>query len=373
MIYIQLNRLIVLGLLVVLISKLDAQMGNSEVAADTILTHKIGWMAYPYAFYTPETELALGAGGLIHFRTGRIVGLRPSKVLMSAYYTTNTQYYFKLAPIIYLANDDETIIEANLNYGKEIAKFYGIGSETPDIDNPEYTIKSFQFYLEVQGEAFITEDIHSGPMFDFSTNDVLDISSNPYLNTGEVTGSDGGKVSGLGWGWLLDRRDNIFFPTMHGYYKFRMLYYGRTFGSDFTYNWFVLDLRQYFPVGQSGTVATQFYGEFTTGSPPFFRLPALGGPYRMRGYFYGRYRDREYLTAQVAYRQIVWWRLGVAAFAGLGEVADNFNEFALKGLKYSYGFGLRFVFDKEEKINIRMDIGFGKDTSGIYFALEEAF
>jgi hypothetical protein len=31
------------------------------------------------------------------------------------------------------------------------------------------------------------------------------------------------------------------------------------------------------------------------------------------------------------------------------------------------------MFDKKERIQLRMDIGFGKDSSGFYFSIFEAF
>jgi hypothetical protein len=43
-------------------------------------------------------------------------------------------------------------------------------------------------------------------------------------------------------------------------------------------------------------------------------------------------------------------------------------------MKYSGGAGLRFQFNKEQKINLRMDIGIGQDgNTGLYFGIEEAF
>jgi len=361
-------------ILLAMTSSIYAQLEESEASADTILSSKVGFFGYPYAFYTPETQLAIGAGALVHFKTGEILRLRPSKVLLSGYYTTNDQYYISLAPILFLANKEQTRIESKINYGKEISKYYGAGNETLEIDNPDYTMKSFNLYLEVQGESFFLGDIYSGPIYDFSNNFMTDKQENPYLNNFPVTGSDGGKVSGIGWAWLIDNRDNIFYPSDNGYYKFNMLFYGSSLGSDFTYNWFTLDLRQYFTITDSGGIlAAQIYSESTFGEPPFFKLPALGGAYRMRGYFTGRYRDKHYLTAQAEYRQMIWWRLGFVTFIGAGEVAHEVEKYSLNGLHYSVGFGLRYVFDEEEKINIRMDVGFGKDTSGIYFAMEEAF
>ena len=93
----------------------------------------------------------------------------------------------------------------------------------------------------------------------------------------------------------------------------------------------------------------------------------------MRGYFFGRYRDRDYFAFQAEYRQYFWRRFGFVAFAGFGDVARDLTALSLYRLKPTYGFGLRFLFNEDEKINLRADIGFGKDTNGVYFGIEEAF
>ena len=61
-------------------------------------------------------------------------------------------------------------------------------------------------------------------------------------------------------------------------------------------------------------------------------------------------------------------------FGGAGNVADEIMNLSFSDLKYSYGAGLRFLFNKEQKVNLRVDFGFGNDgTKGIYFGIEEAF
>jgi outer membrane protein assembly factor BamA len=234
-------------------------------------------------------------------------------------------------------------------------------------------MKSLRIYCEFGGKNVFVKNLHTGILIDYSTNTVYDKQSNPFLINSSITGHGGGVLTGLGVLLVLDRRDNIFYPSQKYYYKFRWTRYGRHMGSAFTYNRFVFDLRNYYSIWPTHIIALNLYGDLTTGSPPFFRLPALGGDEHMRGFFYGRYRDHHYLTGQVEYRKIVWWRIGTALFFSAGDVAPRLRDFNLDELKYSYGFGLRFVFDKEEKVNVRMDLGFGKKTSGIYFALEEAF
>jgi outer membrane protein assembly factor BamA len=125
---------------------------------------------------------------------------------------------------------------------------------------------------------------------------------------------------------------------------------------------------------KSHIIAVQFFGQFTKGADaPFFSMPAVGGSYKLRGFFEGRYRDKQYFTAQAEYRKILFWRIGAAAFYSIGEVAPNFSSFNMNGIKHSYGFGLRFVFDPKEKINLRVDLGIAERKTGVYFNLEEAF
>jgi outer membrane translocation and assembly module TamA len=95
----------------------------------------------------------------------------------------------------------------------------------------------------------------------------------------------------------------------------------------------------------------------------------------MRGYFYGRYRDKAYMTAQAEYRRHLWWKLGGVVFLGFGQVGPELSAYRLDSFHSSYGFGLRYLFNPEEHVNIRVDFGFGRNdtTTGVYFGVEEAF
>ena len=71
---------------------------------------------------------------------------------------------------------------------------------------------------------------------------------------------------------------------------------------------------------------------------------------------------------------MVWRRLGFAAFAGLGEVfGSEGSDLRLQNLQWSVGGGLRFAFNQAVRVNLRVDLGIGKNTMGVYFQLEEAF
>jgi len=114
--------------------------------------------------------------------------------------------------------------------------------------------------------------------------------------------------------------------------------------------------------------------DIITNNPPFQLLSLFGGRERMRGYYEGRYRDKNMMVFQMEYRVMpVWWRLGLVGFLGFGDVSNTIKNFKLRDFKYSVGGGIRYLFSREEKMNLRLDFGYGKDSSGIYITIGEAF
>ena len=339
-----------------------------------VKTHKTRVSVFPYVFYTPETEIALGVGGIITFYTSKYYLLRPSQVTVSGYYSTRKQYKVTLWPKFYFARND-IFLSANFNFGGYVDKFWGIGNNTPDIDNEDYDANAFGMEISFEFPPFwIKRFKHkTGIIYDYNNYSITNKRSNPFLQDDEIVGSDGGISSGIGLGMIWDSRDNIFYPSKGAYIKLKALFYMKTFASDYDFNWYVADIRKYIGLKNQQIIAFQFYGSFVSDGTPFYELPLLGGGQIMRGYFLGRYRDRLYVAGQTEYRRHLWRRFGIVAFAGIGDVSERFRDFKIRELKSSIGFGLRFLFNKEENVNIRMDIGFGRDTNGVYFGVEEAF
>jgi len=363
---------LVIGMIILCNSSLSAQDEKPVMRSDTLNLKSFGFLAYPFVFYSPETEIAFGAGGIVFFRTTTRTFIQPSKVVFSGYYTSNKQYYIGITPEVYFPGKDTFFAKVNIVFSKEILKFYGIGNDSPEIENAGYEMDVFKLNAEVYKKNFIFSEVQTGINYNYSNNDMVDKKNNPNLVSETVPGHDGGRTAGFGLGSFFDSRDNLFYPAGGGYYKFSFTYFSPVFGSSFEYGRYILDIRRYYSKNDH-ILAVQIYGALSSGYPPFFDTPALGGSMHMRGYFEGRYRDRQYLTGQLEYRKIFWWRIGGIAFISAGDVADRVRDFTLGTFKISYGFGLRFVFDEEERINVRVDYGRGKGTDGIYFNIEEAF
>ena len=94
----------------------------------------------------------------------------------------------------------------------------------------------------------------------------------------------------------------------------------------------------------------------------------------MRGYYAGRYRDKNAGFLQAEYRVPLFWRIGAVGFADMGNVGPEIKDVNLEHFKYSYGGGLRFALNQSEKLNLRLDYGLAKGHSqGFYLQLGEAF
>jgi outer membrane protein assembly factor BamA len=339
---------------------------------DSIIVGRSSINAYPYAFYTPETKLAVGAGGIFIFYTAKDSTLLPSKLGFGGYYSTNKQYKFSITPVFYFLKNN-LYFTAPISFGHFVDKFWGIGSTVPDTGDVAYTRDIFNatFTLQVPPAWFSAD--RTGIIFDYDKTTIVDKQNNELLLGDEVTGSNGGQLFGFGTDLLWDSRDNIFFPNSGGYQYIKLLIYPDGI-NPYNFGYIELDVKHFRSFKEDHVFAGNIYFSSAFGDAPFYKLPAIGGPKNMRGYYAGRYRDNVFGMMQLEYRQFFWWKFGFVAFAGFGNVADEILNFSFSNLKYSYGAGLRFRFNEEQKVNLRMDLGFGNDGNmGIYFGIEEAF
>ncbi len=338
---------------------------------DTVGVGGVDWFAYPFVFFSPETNWAFGAGGILYFSLSDRVNSKPSSITTSGFYTVNSQFEITIIPEIYF-NHDRHLLSTKFNYGEIFDYFYGVGSTSPDIENNQYLQRNFILNVKYQIDAFY-KNLKVGPVYEWRNMDVITSEGNPLLDSNLVRGSTGGTTSGIGVIASYDTRDNIFYPSKGGFHQFSATYYSKAFGSDFDYSKYILDMRRYFSLSPNHILAYQAYIMVEFGYPPFYDLALLGGDRVMRGYLFGRYRDRLYYAFQAEYRLPVIWRFGFVVFGGLGDVASELAKVTIATIKPTYGFGVRFRIDELQKLDLRVDVGFGRDTDGIYFSVNQAF
>jgi len=348
-----------------------AKSDSSDTKADSTNNKKLSLDAYPYAYYTPETELAFGAGGILIFFSSDSVITKPSKIVLGGYYTTNSQYYLSLDPELYFFSND-LFISMPLSFGYFVSKFYGIGPATPDTGNVDYTSRVYSATLSVLGPSQWLTANKAGIVFDYNYTQMVDTDTNYYIQDDDVLGSNGGAYLGVGLNAVWDTRNNIFFPTDGKYTSIKFVSYPV---GEFIYYTTELDIKSYSSFSKNHVFAAEIYNITSLGKVPFYALPQLGGQYKMRGYYQGRYVDNSYFTMQVAYRrEDVWGRFGFVLFASTGTVAPSPDKYQLSEMKFSYGAGLRYLFNEKEGVNLRVDLGITTEgETGVYFGIGEAF
>jgi hypothetical protein len=94
----------------------------------------------------------------------------------------------------------------------------------------------------------------------------------------------------------------------------------------------------------------------------------------MRGYFEGRFRDHNYVAAQIEWRQPVYKWLHASAFLAVGEVAPEIRLFNAKSIKSTAGMGVRILLNKKESVFARFDFAFNNEGgTGFYIRINDAF
>ncbi len=331
-----------------------------------------GFFPLPVVYYTPETRFGFGAVALYSFRfNGESDSSRNSQFQFGGAYTQEDQLLFYLPFQLYHSENKYNFF-GELGYYKYSYFFFGTGNDVP-IDYEELYHVNFP-RVRLNATQLIAENFYFGLRYWLDDYRIVNTQNGKLLDKNTITGSNGGVVSSLGLIGLLDSRDNYNYPTKGAYAEFLALPNLKLFGSDFEFMRLSMDYVQFIPLKPKSTLALNLFAVANVGEPPFNELAFIGGRGKMRGYYEGKFRDRNLLMSQLEFRQFLFWKIGLVAFAGTGVVNRHIDQMAIGDLKLAGGLGLRFQLDPKEKINIRLDYGIGENnSSGVYLTIGEAF
>jgi len=362
---------IFLALHCALLCKCSVAQPRPDTPPDTASASRFGILPFPLLYYTPETGVAGGAALVCLYRAEvNDTSVRPSSIVVDLIYTQKKQIVAEVSPDIFLDRDTYRIM-GSVHGSRYPLRFYGIGNTTPDALEESYTSRTIRLTLDALRR--IAGDFSGGISLLYETQALSDLRSDGVLGPGTISGSRGGRTVGAGVVFHWDTRDNIFTPSSGHYYLLTLRTSKPGIGSDFNFTSFTLDLRKFLGITEGSVLGIQALATMTAGDVPFYFLAQLGGSDAMRGYFEGRYRDKDLLAVQLEYRIPIFWRFGGAVFAGAGDVAPDLARFSLNQVKPALGFGLRYMYDLAEKLNVRVDVGFARNSSGVYITANEAF
>ena len=328
---------------------------------------------YPTLAFAPETSWEFGVSSLYVYSAHRDLVNRLSEIKSFAFYTVEGQYGLWLDHALY-SDKDKWFFLGKSRYQNFPLLYHGIGRESPAEVQSLIEGKYFIFRERIMRETW--QSLYFGLELDFQnlsgvgyTNSVLDFES-PEL------GGGGSTNLGLGLGVIYNNIHNAMNPRKGVYSEWGFLAYDSFSGSDFNFVSYISDTRIYKPIESNTVLAFQLYGQMTTGSPPFNMLALMGGENLMRGYYLGRYRDKNQVAGQVEYRVLPFSfskRLGASVFMAMGQVFGDDFSFDWRHFLPAGGAGLRFLIFPEKDIYTRLDIAFTAEGQGIYFFIGEAF
>lgn len=364
------QRLISLTIMIMIVLHVfQAGAAERKSEPETLLKNTWSVGAFPVMFYSDETRTAFGGGSQVMF--GEEGERFSSSLGLMAFYTQNKQYTFILAPELYL-DDSAYKLTGNFGYSYFPDSFYGIGNNSVKDDEEKYTGRLCKINPIIQKE--IMPNLFFGIQYDYAYGNVSKTEKRGQLESGQIPGSGGGYASGAGINLTWDSRENNVYPASGSFHQFSASSYGPLLGSDYTFNSYLADLRHYRQVFGSHVIAFQGVTCINTGRPSFQYMNDISslGKY-IRGYTKTLYVDKIVLAFQTEYRLPLTRRFGVVAFAGFGQVAEKMNNITFDEFKPSAGMGVRFALIPEQKVNLRVDVGFGKGDSSFDISLMEMF
>lgn len=326
--------------------------------------------SFPIIYYTPETSSAGGIGTVFTYRKkGSTKKDRPDNLAIMGIYTMKDQSILIVEPDVYL-DDQKWQIKIKSVFLDYPDKFFGIGNNTDKENEEDFTIKHIGVQPSILRSLFT--NFRAGLVYFFMDTDIVDKKAGGILDSNIVKGSEGGVRSGLGPALEWDSRDNIFYPSKGSWLQLYSVFYKDGLGSDFDFDMHTLDFRKYTTIKKNRILALQLFIRHMKGDVPFTDLATLGGDH-MRGILGSRFTDKNKITAQAEYRFPISQRFSGVTFAAIGDVANKPGNFKFDEFKYTYGGGIRYALNKDEKINLRFDIGVGPWGVSPYIVIREAF
>jgi hypothetical protein len=371
-----LRLLIIFILLPVILFAQDnpgTQTGDYSIKASKKDPQKPKIKILPNGYYRPETRIAVGSFALLTFHASRKDTIsRPSFIKSTFVITQNKQLALENDWLIFFKKERFSFY-GTLDFMKFPENFFGIGNNTlaENVRNYELNRITHNSMVLKKIKGYYFAGLNFDTQYLYGNDSSQGLTKYPlYAN---VHGAQGYFVNGLGPTFLFDSRDNGLISHSGWYNEVSINFHGKATLSEYNFTNIILNSRKFVPVLKKLIWANEAYFNFNAGTLPFRSNPAIGGFRFLRGYYTGRFRDKNFIFYQSEIRIPVYWKFGVVAFAGLGQVAPDLKSFNLSGMKYTAGGGIRFLISKKENANIRIDYGFTKEGGGFYMIFGESF
>ena len=329
--------------------------------------------------YTPDAGVLFAIGGLLTFKTDRTDSLVQRSSLPVTFVVTsrgNLSFGSRLKSFWW---EDKTRINVLFAFSDAKDDYFGVGyqdaSEIPKGDSTTlYNRRSWIFNPEILFR--ISSNLYAGALINLNQTNAIEV--NPLMAQDPAYVEFGPNNYNAGMGLILqyDSRDIVVNAWKGIYASIASTFFTKGLGGDNNYEIVDLDLRYYRRIKRDGrTLAFRYKGRYGFGNVPWAEMTKIGGSRELRGYIKGQYRDISGMHFTTEYRHMFLKKNGelsphgFAVWVAAGTIFDGAEN--MDRWLPNIGFGYRL--EVQPRMNLRIDFGFGKETTGMYFDFNEAF
>lgn len=318
--------------------------------------------------YTPEASLGVGGAMLATFRINKLDTISQRSFLPIGFNLSLNGTVIVAGAGTFFFNQNKFRIYTSYSFRKEPSNYYGkgyndIAQVTMSDSTTAFNKMSLQLYPRFVWE--VLPHFYVGGLFDVnyskSTNINPHMQQDPYFNKYKPEYLN----TGIGGLIQYDTRNDIATPTNGMLLSANGKVFGKFLGGAYNYQQLELEYRQFKPVFRPrSTLAWIVKSQMSFGDVPFTELPSFGSPFDLRGYYWGKYRDKTMAYGIVEYRHMFgskasfqsgnfWAKVGFVTWVGTGSISNV--PFNLEKWKFNFGAGLRIQMQPGK--NFRLDVG----------------
>lgn len=269
-----------------------------------------------------------------------------------------------------LFNHNRSRVIYEVSFGSKPLEFWGIGYEAGRFNqSADYIRKQVKFDAGYLYEVWRHLYVGGSVLFSHTKGTDFDDRGIDYLAGQKLHYT----LSGIGMTLQYDSRDFIPAPERGTFLMVKQVIYPKGLGNSGKTLYKTTATADYYQrLWRGAVLATDIFGEFNSSGMPWCMLAELGGRLPgCAGIIWDVISTTTSFLARSSTVSVSGRRIGCAVWGGAGNVFSSFERFRWDQTLPNYGLGLRWEFKR--RVNVRIDYGFGRKTSGLVFNINEAF
>lgn len=331
---------------------------------------KIDFGFIPGPNYSATTGLGLGLLGTATYSADRTDPTLP-RSNASVYSNMTTAGFFVVGLRgNHIFPHENFQLDYKVNLSTFSTSYWGMGYANADNDDNETDYRRNRINAMARFMVKLAPNTYIGPFVNYRVTQARGVNEDfSYLWQGQDKTIH---TYTAGLSFTYDSRDFMLNASKGVFVQIDQTFTPRCFGNG-KYNFSTTEatFATYGKLWKGAILAGELHGQFNYGHTPWSQLATVGSNDRMRGYYEGRYNDKNVIEGQLELRQHIKGRNGVVAWVALANAFPDFKNIAWRYTLPNAGVGYRWEFKK--RINIRVDYGFTRNGGGFIFNINEAF